>query len=140
MSFSKQPVIWKRKSKRNFLSQHVKYVCVCVSRVARCLQKKKPPLCFQYLLQRARALSLRMVENVVALSRTFNRGICDHFERIVRSITSQSVRTDDLVRQIEYVENLRVTELLELRVSTNAHMGLLFAEKYFRSSYTDHKN
>ena len=59
-----------------------------------------------------------MVHNIVNHSRKFNRAICTQYDNIVRKITAQSEKTEELVKQIEYVENLRVGELLELRVST----------------------
>ena len=72
------------------------------------------------MIQRARDLSLVMVSNIVNHSRKFNRAICIQYDNIVRRITAQSERTEELVKQIDYVENLRVGELLELRVSTNS--------------------
>ena len=72
------------------------------------------------MIQRARDLSLAMVNNIVNHSRKFNRAICTQYDNIVRRITAQSEKTEELVKQIEYVENLRVGELLELRVSTVA--------------------
>ena len=70
------------------------------------------------MIQRARDLSLVMVNNIVNHSRKFNRAICTQYDNIVRRITAQSKRTEELVKQIDYVENLRVGELLELRVPT----------------------
>ena len=68
------------------------------------------------MIQRARDLSLVMVNNIVNHSRKFNRAICTQYDSIVRRITAQSEKTEELVKQIDYVENLRVGELLELRV------------------------
>ena len=68
------------------------------------------------MIQRARDLSLVMVNNIVNHSRKFNRAICTQYDNIVRRITVQSEKTEELVKQIDYVENLRVGELLELRV------------------------
>ena len=73
------------------------------------------------MIQRARDLSLVMVNNIVNHSRKFNRAICTQYDNIVRRITAQSERTEELVKQIDYVENLRVGELLELRVQTFAN-------------------
>ena len=70
------------------------------------------------MIQRARDLSLVMVNNIVNHSRKFNRAICTQYDNIVRRITAQSEKTEELVKQIDYVENLRVGELLELRVPT----------------------
>ena len=50
-------------------------------------------------------------------SQKFNRSICTQYDTIVKKITSQSETTDQLVRQQDYVERLRVGELLELNVS-----------------------
>ena len=79
------------------------------------------------MIQRARDLSQVMVDNIVNHSRRFNRAICTQYDNIVRRITAQSERTEELVKQIEYVENLRVGELLELRVPTDASKN----DKYF---------
>ena len=70
------------------------------------------------MIQRARDLSLVMVNNIVNHSRKFNRAICTQYDNIVRRVTAQSEKTEELVKQIDYVENLRVGELLELRVPT----------------------
>ena len=59
-----------------------------------------------------------MVNNIVNHSRKFNRAICTQYDNIVRRVTAQSEKTEELVKQIDYVENLRVGELLELRVPT----------------------
>lgn len=57
-----------------------------------------------------------MTNKVMVNSRKFNRAVCTQFDGIVRKITAQSETTESLVKQQEYVENLRVGELLELRV------------------------
>ena len=58
-----------------------------------------------------------MINNIMDTSQKFNRSICTQYDHIVKKITSQSETTDQLVRQQDYVERLRLGELFELNVS-----------------------
>ena len=63
-----------------------------------------------------------MISNIARISRKFNKGICVQYDGIVKKITMQSETTEELVKQTKYVEDLRVGELVELRVgTTNYH-------------------
>ena len=57
-----------------------------------------------------------LIDNIMNLSRKFNRGVCAEYDNIVRNITAQSETTEQLVKQQEYVDNLPVRELLTLKV------------------------
>ena len=73
----------------------------------------------QWLIERSRALADKMVANIARISRKFNKAICVQFDGIVKKITAQSETTEELVKQTKYVEDLRVGELMELRVHTH---------------------
>ena len=70
----------------------------------------------QWLVNRARDLAQTLIDNIVSTSRNFNRGICNQYDVIVKRITAQSETVEELVKQQDYVENLCVGELLDLRV------------------------
>lgn len=69
------------------------------------------------MVDRSRHLVKRMVDTIVATSEKFNRNICKQYDGIVKNITKQSEKTDELVAQMKYVESLRAGELLQLKVS-----------------------
>ena len=69
------------------------------------------------MIDRARHLIQRMVNNIISVSEKFNRNICKQYDSIVKKITEQSETTDQLVKQMKYVESLRAGELLQLKVS-----------------------
>ena len=69
------------------------------------------------MIDRSRHLVQRMVNSIIATSEKFNRSICKQYDNIVKKITEQSESTDQLVKQMKYVEGLRVGELLQLKVS-----------------------
>ena len=68
------------------------------------------------MINRSRHLVKRMVDNIMMTSEKFNRGICKQYDIIVKNITKQSEKTDELVAQMKYVENLHTGELLKLKV------------------------
>lgn len=70
----------------------------------------------QWLIDRARYLIEILVTNIMETSHKFNRGICKQYDTIVKSVAMQAENTDELVKLKNYVENLKVSELLELRV------------------------
>ena len=70
----------------------------------------------QWMIDRARHLIQRMVNNIISVSEKFNRNICKQYDSIVKKITEQSETTDQLVKQMKYVESLRAGELLQLKV------------------------
>lgn len=72
--------------------------------------------CFKGLVERARSLGQIFTNDVSSKSSKFNREICTQYDNIVRNITRQSVTVSELVKQIDYVDGLRVGELLQLRV------------------------
>ena len=76
-------------------------------------------LIFKWLVNRARSLAQVLITNVVNLSRKFNQGIRSQYDTIVRKITHQAESTEELVKLQDYTENLRVGELLDLRVRKN---------------------
>ena len=69
------------------------------------------------MIDRSRHLVQRMVDSIIATSEKFNRNICKQYDNIVKKITEQSESTDELVKQMKYVESLRAGELLQLKVS-----------------------
>ena len=58
-----------------------------------------------------------MVKKIMETSDKFNRGICSQYDTIVKKSSYQAENTKELVDLIEYVESLKVGELLELKVS-----------------------
>lgn len=62
-----------------------------------------------------------MTNNIANISRKFNRDICKRFDVILKNIMAQSETTEELVKQTQYVENLRSGELMDLRVSQQKH-------------------
>ena len=73
------------------------------------------------MVDRARALIKRMVDQIITTSEKFNRAICKQYDGIVKNITKQSEKTDELVAQIKYVENLYTGELLQLKVGRRSY-------------------
>lgn len=57
-----------------------------------------------------------MVDKIMVTSEKFNRNICKQYDGVVKNITQQSERTDQLVAQMKYVEGLRAGELQLLKV------------------------
>ncbi|XP_023932407.1 dynein heavy chain 3, axonemal [Lingula anatina] len=85
----------------------------------------------QWLIQRARNLADIMITNVMNISRKFNRSIVTQYETIMRRITTQAETTEELVSLIDYVERLRVGQLLELNDKLEvAAENLLFLMDY----------
>ena len=72
---------------------------------------------FQWLIDKARELVDVMVKKIMETSDKFNRGICRQYDTIVKKSSCQAENTKELVDLIEYVESLKVGELLELKVS-----------------------
>ena len=58
-----------------------------------------------------------MVTNICNTSRVFNQGICSQYKNIVKKLAEQAENTEALVNLQNYVENLKVGELLQLKVS-----------------------
>lgn len=56
------------------------------------------------------------------MSRDFNKGICRQYDTIVKRVAQQAENTEELVQMQNYVENLKVGELLQLKVG-NLWMG-----------------
>ena len=77
------------------------------------------------MIDRSRHLVQRMVDSIIATSEKFNRNICKQYDNIVKKITEQSESTDELVKQMKYVESLRAGELLQLKVSLGKCKGNL---------------
>ncbi|XP_053376707.1 dynein axonemal heavy chain 3-like [Mercenaria mercenaria] len=85
----------------------------------------------QWMVDRARHLVKRMVDNIMVTSEKFNRNICKQYDAIVKNITRQSERTDELVAQMKYVEGLRAGELLKLKEKQEVAAGnLMFLMHY----------
>lgn len=57
-----------------------------------------------------------MVTNICNMSRDFNKGICKQYDTIVKRVAQQAENTEELVQMQNYVENLKVGELLQLKV------------------------
>lgn len=57
-----------------------------------------------------------MVTNICNMSRDFNKGICRQYDTIVKRVAQQAENTEELVQMQNYVENLKVGELLQLKV------------------------
>ena len=74
------------------------------------------------MVDRSRHLVKRMVDNITSVSEKFNRSICKQYDKIVKNITNQSEKTDELVAQMKYVESLRAGELLQLKVMNTLQM------------------
>ena len=71
----------------------------------------------QWLIDRARSLADTMITNIMNKNRNFNRTICRQYDVIVKKISAQSETTEELVKQIDYVEKLHSGELIQLRVT-----------------------
>ncbi|XP_052779096.1 dynein axonemal heavy chain 3-like isoform X2 [Mya arenaria] len=85
----------------------------------------------QWMIDRSCRLVQRMVDNIISISEKFNRKICSQYDGIVKSITNQSEKTDELVAQMKYVESLRAGELLRLKEKQEVAAGnLLFLMNY----------
>ncbi|KAL4226016.1 hypothetical protein ACF0H5_014003 [Mactra antiquata] len=85
----------------------------------------------QWMIDRARHLVKRMVDTIMATSEKFNRNICKQYDGIVKNITKQSEKTDQLVAQMKYVESLRAGELLQLKEKQEVAAGnLMFLMQY----------
>ena len=80
-------------------------------------------LCWQWLIKRARHLIDIMVTNICNMSRGFNKGICKQYDTIVKRVAQQAENTEELVQMQNYVENLKVGELLQLKVGTTTAKG-----------------
>jgi dynein heavy chain len=59
-----------------------------------------------------------MVTNIANRSRNFNKGICKQYDTMVKKVAQQAENTEELVQMQNYVENLKVGELLQLKVGT----------------------
>ena len=68
-------------------------------------------------MARAREIISQMVQKVLDTSDVFNRGICCQYDAIVTKCSYQAEDTKELVDLTDYVEYLKVGELLELKVS-----------------------
>ncbi|XP_067685210.1 dynein axonemal heavy chain 3-like [Haliotis asinina] len=85
----------------------------------------------KWLIDRARSLIDIMVNKIIATSLNFNRGICKQYDQIVKNSAQQATNTEELVRLIDYVENLKVGELLELKDKLEVAAGnLMFLMEY----------
>ncbi|XP_066284547.1 dynein axonemal heavy chain 3-like isoform X3 [Branchiostoma lanceolatum] len=71
----------------------------------------------QWLIQRSRELGNIMIEHIMATSRKFNRSICQQYDEIVKTITSHTETTKDLVSLQRYNDALRTGELMVLRLA-----------------------
>ena len=69
------------------------------------------------MVDRSRELAGVMITNITTISSKFNRSICTQYDSIVNRITAHAECTTDLVQLQDYVDRLRVEELLQLRVS-----------------------
>ncbi|KAK7495478.1 hypothetical protein BaRGS_00013176, partial [Batillaria attramentaria] len=82
----------------------------------------------QWLIDKARALVQVMVTKIMETSDKFNRGICGQYDGIVKKSSYQAENTRELVQLQDYVENLKVGELLELKDKIEIAGGNLNAE------------
>ena len=71
---------------------------------------------FQWLIDKARFLIHMLVQNIIDTSLKFNREICKQYDQIVKNSAMQAENTEELVKQTEYIENIKVGELYELKV------------------------
>lgn len=71
---------------------------------------------WQWLVDKARDLNNLMVRKIMDTSDKFNRQICSQYDTIVKRSSYQAENTQELVKLQDYVEGLRVGELLELKV------------------------
>ncbi|ESO88893.1 hypothetical protein LOTGIDRAFT_125424 [Lottia gigantea] len=69
----------------------------------------------EWLIERARSLIDKMVSNIMTTSVEFNRAICDQYKQIVKNNAKHAETTEELVELQNYVENLKIGELYELK-------------------------
>ena len=81
----------------------------------------------QWLVDTARQHIDTMVQKIAEMSNKFNRQICKQYDNIVKKSSYQAENTRELVQLIEYVENLKVGEMLQLLVSTGDSLSLSFS-------------
>ncbi|XP_076804480.1 dynein axonemal heavy chain 3-like isoform X3 [Clavelina lepadiformis] len=92
----------------------------------------------QWLLDRSHHLQKMMIDNVMNISRRFNRSICTTYDEIVKRITSHVESTNGLVELQEYVDNLASNELIKLKEQLGvAASNLLFLMDYAHLSKDD---
>ncbi|XP_065937642.1 dynein axonemal heavy chain 3 isoform X7 [Magallana gigas] len=92
----------------------------------------------QWLIKRARYLIGIMVTNICNMSRDFNKGICRQYDTIVKRVAQQAENTEELVQMQNYVENLKVGELLQLKDKQEvAGQNLMFLLDYTYLSNSD---
>ncbi|PVD24893.1 hypothetical protein C0Q70_15383 [Pomacea canaliculata] len=85
----------------------------------------------QWLIDKARDLNNIMVRKIMDTSDKFNRQICSQYDTIVKRSSYQAENTQELVKLQDYVEGLRVGELLELKDKLEIAGGnLLFLMDY----------
>ncbi|XP_055958183.1 dynein axonemal heavy chain 3 [Patella vulgata] len=92
----------------------------------------------KWLIDRARSLIDTMVTNIMTTSVEFNRSICDQYKLIVKKNAQHAETTESLVEMQEYVENLRMGELYELKDKLEIACGnVLFLMDYAYLSSED---
>ncbi|XP_041348477.1 dynein heavy chain 3, axonemal-like isoform X2 [Gigantopelta aegis] len=85
----------------------------------------------QWLINKARALINMLVQNIINTSIKFNREICKEYDQIVKKAAQQAESTEELVKQTEYLENVKVGELYQLTDKLEIAAGnLMFLMDY----------
>lgn len=88
----------------------------------------------QWLIDTARKHINTVVTKVVDASIKFNRQICAQYDTIFKKSAHQAENTRELVQLQDYVENLRVGELIKLLVWNICHANLQ-KSPYFHVSF-----